>query len=287
MLKPLIVGIGGGVASRIAAAFTKKGISFAATSSRPLTEYWQLDLTRPREFDYSLVNSEHLVLLAAAISSPDRCQKEYEIARQTNVTGTLEFAQRCLEKGAQVLFFSSDTVYGASLPGNPTFTETDTLNPLGEYAQMKAEAEASLLALGNVKIVRLSYVFFKQDKFTTYLSKCALNGQEAEVFDPFTRSMVYIQDLIEAIEAYGDRWIEIHDKLINVGGPSPVSRWDFALKLQELVYPELKLLKIEPPLDFFKARPRLIALNTAPFANLLGRPVTPIEEAIAQEFTEI
>lgn len=287
MLKPLIVGIGGGVATRIAADFQNRGVEFNATSSRPLPEYWQLDLTRPSDFDYSLITNNHLVLLAAAISSPDRCQKDYDLARQTNVTGTLEFAQRCLEKGAAVLFFSSDTVYGPSLRENSPFLETDSLNPLGEYAAMKAEAEASLLPLGNVKIIRLSYVFFKQDKFTTYLSKCAGNGQEVEIFDPFTRCIVYIKDLMEAIEIYRTRWSEIEESIINVGGPFAVSRWKFALQLQKLVYPELKLLRIEPPENFFKARPRLIAINTDRFANLLGRTLTPIEAAITQEFTEI
>lgn len=284
MLKPLIVGIGGGVASRIAAAFTEKGIAFNATSSRPLPQYWQLDLTRPGDFDYQVVTNNHLILLAAAISSPDRCHKDYNLARQINVTETLEFARRCLDQGARILFFSSDNVYGPSLPGNPPFEETAPLNPLGEYAEMKAEAETRLVTMGDVKIMRLSYVFFKQDKFTTYLSKCAINEEEAQVFDPFTRSIVYIEDLIQATAIYRLRWSEIDDKLMNVGGPQPLSRWQFASKLKELVYPGLKLLKIEPPEEFFRARPRSIVINNDRFAHLLGRPATPIAEAITQEF---
>jgi dTDP-4-dehydrorhamnose reductase len=284
-LKPVIVGMSGAIATRIAQSWREKNIAFAGTSSRPQENCWQLDLTNPSDFDYNLIQDNHLILLAAAISSPDKCQKEYALARKINVEGTLEFAQRCLEKGARVLFFSSDTVYGPSQPHQPAFTEDIPLQPLGEYAVMKAEAEAALLQLGEVKVIRLSYVFWRNDKFTQYLTQCAIANQAAEVFDPFDRCIVYLEDVREAVEMYCDSWSDICDKVINVGSSVPLSRWQFALMFQNLVYPNLMLTKVEPEADFFRARPRLISMNTERLTHLLGRHGTTIEQAIALEFT--
>ncbi|TVQ44437.1 MAG: NAD-dependent epimerase/dehydratase family protein [Gloeocapsa sp. DLM2.Bin57] len=285
LLKPVLVGIGGGIISRIADSFRQKNIDFEGISSRKQDKYWLLDLTNPSEFDYDLITDDHLIVLAAAISSPDKCQKEYTLARQVNVEGTVEFAQRCLDRGARVLFFSSDTVYGPSQPGEAPFIEDVTLQPLGEYAQMKAEAEALLLPLGEVKVIRLSYVFWRDDKFTKYLTQCALTNQAAEIFDPFDRCIVYIEDVKAAVERYCDAWSDIYDKVINVGSSIPVSRWQFATMFKNLVYPNLMLTKVEPKEDFFRARPRLISMDTQRLTRLLGRQPTTVEQAIAREFS--
>ena len=82
------------------------------TSSAGSTDLIRLQLDRPDEFDYGIIAPSDVVLLTAAISSPDICAREYDRAWAVNVTGTAEFIRRVMERGGRVVFFSSDTVYG-------------------------------------------------------------------------------------------------------------------------------------------------------------------------------
>ncbi len=55
-----------------------------------------------------------------------------------NVTGTSNFIQSVIDRGARVVFFSRDTVYGER---EDAFDESAVCNPAGEYAEMKREVE--------------------------------------------------------------------------------------------------------------------------------------------------
>ncbi|WP_434517227.1 NAD-dependent epimerase/dehydratase family protein (plasmid) [Dechloromonas sp. ARDL1] len=106
----------------------------------PLAEkaFCLLRLDAPADFDYGNVRSGDVALLTAAISAPDICAREHDRAWAVNVTGTSSFIQSVIDRGARVLFFSSDTVYGER---EDSFDESAACNPTGEYAEMKREVE--------------------------------------------------------------------------------------------------------------------------------------------------
>ena len=87
-------------------------VNMIGISSSSKTGTVQLDLLSPHEFDYSIVGTNGVVLLTAAISRPDICAREHERAWAVNVTGTSEFIGNVIARGGRVVFFSSDTVYG-------------------------------------------------------------------------------------------------------------------------------------------------------------------------------
>ena len=126
------------------------------------------------------------VVFLAAISSPDVCEKQYDFARAINVTGTAEFIENCIARGANVLFFSSDVVNGGTLPCSVDETYVGT--PIGKYGEMKREIEQRFNGNPHFKVFRLSYVYSRQDKFSRYLDDCAAKGVCAEVFDALYRS---------------------------------------------------------------------------------------------------
>ena len=106
-------------------------------------------------------------------------------------------------KGCKVLFLSSDAVYGNVEHG---FEESQPINPLGAYAEMKAIVEKRFEGNPTFKVLRLSYNFFKDDRFTKYLRQCAESGVEAEVFDPLTRAVVHRDDTVDAILSIAAKW---------------------------------------------------------------------------------
>ena len=67
---------------------------------------YYLDLEKADDFDYEVLNGVDQVIFPAAISSPDLCEKEFELCWNINVTGTCKFIDNALKKNIRVLFFS-------------------------------------------------------------------------------------------------------------------------------------------------------------------------------------
>lgn len=243
-------------------------------------EYIHFDLLHPGKFDFNIINPEDTVLMLAGISSPDICSREFRRSFETNVRGTILFVSECLQRGAKVLFFSSDTVYGYSKGVNDE--DFLAVTPAGEYGIMKLLIENYFRGETQFKAFRLSYVFSWFDKFTSYLRSCMRENITAEVFDPLIRKAVYIEDLILCILNLHTNWERHNSQLFNLCGPGYLSRVDLANIFIKHVG-QIKLKIIRPDESFYNARPPMITMNTKYSEALLGKGFTTIEEAIVSE----
>ena len=256
------------------------GVAYGTTSTGK-NDFLPLRLDDPTAFDYGKINAGDIVLLTAAISAPDICAREHDRAWAVNVTGTSGFIQSVIDRGARVVFFSSDTVYGER---EDEFDETAASNPAGEYAEMKREVEQRFAGSLSFKAIRLSYVFSREDKFTRYLAGCAQRNEEADLFHPFFRAIVHRGDVVAGALALAERWHEVPEQIINFGGPQVLSRVEFAECLREVHFHDLRFKVTEPDADFFRNRPRVIAMTSPVFARLLGRAPRSLCEAACLEF---
>jgi dTDP-4-dehydrorhamnose reductase len=278
----LVVGTTGFIGSQLFDAASKMGAAIGASRAGAAPTL-ALDLAQPELFDYEKIQAADTVLLTAAISSPDICAREHDRAWDTNVTGTGAFIERVMARGGRVIFFSSDTVYGEQ---SSAFDESAPCRPAGEYAEMKRAVEQRFLGNPLFKVVRLSYVFSRADKFTGYLAGCAARGEEADIFHPFYRAVVHRQDVIDGVLALAQRWEEFPGAVFNFGGPEALARTEFAHSLQQLALPALRYRVTEPGAEFFKNRPREIRMVSAILPMLLKRPARTLREAIEFEFNE-
>jgi len=276
----LIVGATGYIGSALFANANKVG-SALGTSSSGGNDLLPLRLDAPADFDYGKIRSGDVVLLTAAISAPDICAREHDRAWAVNVTGTSSFIQSVIDCGARVVFFSSDTVYGER---EDAFDESVACNPAGEYAEMKCEVEQRFSGNASFKAIRLSYVFSREDKFSRYLAGCAERNEEADLFHPFFRAIVHRGDVVEGALALAACWDDVPEQVINFGGPQVLSRIEFAECLRETHLHDLRFKVTEPGADFFKNRPRVIAMRSPVFSRLLGRPPRSLCEAALLEF---
>lgn len=275
-----IVGARGYVGNTLFTIAKKAGPAIG-TSSLGGNDLLPLRLDAPAEFDYGKIRPGDVVLLTAAISAPDICAREHDRAWAVNVTGTSSFIQSVIDRGVRVVFFSSDTVYGER---EDKFDETVVSNPAGEYAEMKREVEQRFSGNASFKAIRLSYVFSREDKFSRYLAGCAEQNEEADLFHPYFRAIVYRDDVVEGTLALAMCWDEVPEQVINFGGPQVLSRIDFAECLREAHLHDLRFKVTEPGADFFKNRPRVIAMTSPIFSRLLGRPPRSLCEAARLEF---
>lgn len=231
------------------------------------------------DYDFNSLTLNDVIVFCAAVSEPSVCANNPEYARKVNVESTIEFIQKSLERNAKIIFLSSDAVYGnKSFP----FDEKWDIEPSGIYAKMKSEVEKKFIGDPHVKILRSSYNVFKEDRFISYLEKCAKSGEVAEVFSPFSRSVIHRDDIVDVILSLSRSWD--HSQIINCGGPENICRSEFAQIVKEELYPDLKINVVRPEEKFYEDRPSVINMKSPLLTNILGRPQRTLREAIRMEF---
>ena len=283
-----IIGAKGNIGSRVVEKTEGKyDIRKVVSPARPylftnVSGYYSLNLANDvSNYNFDSMKIGDTVAFCAAISEPSVCANEFENALQINVTSTGDFIYEALKRGCQVIFLSSDTVYGNVLG---EFDENEEVDPLGVYAEMKAIIEHRFLEYPLFKVLRLSYNFFKDDRFTTYLRNCAKEGSTAEIFDPLSRSIVHRDDTVEAIIALFNNWDVCEERVINCGGPETLSRVEFANILKDTVLTDLKTKVITPNEKFYNDRPAIVSMRSNVLEKVLGRPARSIEDAATLEF---
>ena len=276
----IVAGANGYIGKPLLDSLSKK-VMATGTGSKGTDNLLSLRLEAPSDFDYELIQPLDVVFFTAAISAPDICRREYSRAWEVNVTGTSEFIRRVMLRGARVVFFSSDTVYGER---SINFDDTANCQPSGEYAEMKHAVEKMFLDDSLFKVIRLSYVFSFEDKFTKYLVDCARRGEEAEIFQPFYRAVIHRDDAIEGAIALAQHWDDFPQNIINFGGPEVLDRSEFVETLQDTVLSNLRFRVTEPDAGFFRGRPRVIRMKSPILTSLLRRSAHTLREAAIIEF---
>lgn len=241
------------------------------------------DLLESGKNCFDAIEKDDYVIFLAAISSPDVCKNNYELAYGVNIRGTKAFITECINKGANVLFFSSDVVNGACEECN---YETSHVEPFGIYGQMKHEMEEYFKESNRFKVFRLSYVFSKEDKFTNYMCEMARENKRPEIFDALYRNVVYINDIIEGVIKLGETYSDWDNRIFNLSGLELLSRKDIANLYKENINAQFTYDTVVPDEEFFKARPNIIHTGSYYLEKLLGHPPTSIKEAIKIEFKE-
>jgi dTDP-4-dehydrorhamnose reductase len=95
-------------------------------------------------------------VICAAVSRFDACAEYPEATRQINVEAAFAISRQMSDRGAHVLFLSSDQVFDGTVelekPDSPR-------NPKSVYGRQKSEAEEQICAIGqDITILRLSKV---------------------------------------------------------------------------------------------------------------------------------
>ena len=221
------------------------------------------------------------IIFTAAISEPAIVSAQFLKATTVNVESTGEFIQGAIDLGCNVLFLSSDTVYGDVETG---FDESHPINPKGAYAEMKSIVEKRFEGNPNFKSFRCSLNFYKDDRFTQYLKQCASVNEEADIFDPLTRAVIHRDDTVDAILAVANDWSLAEGQYTNCGGPQVLSRAQIAETVKRVALPNLRFKVSRPPAKFYTDRPAFIEMKSPNLKKILGRSPVTFEEAVKIEF---
>lgn len=150
----LIVGGDGLIGRALHESYRAAGVPCLATSRRA-GQHPRLDLAALPE-TWELADSYSAAFLCAGRTKLADCEAYPAETALINVTRTIELARKLGERGAFIVFLSTNLVFD----GNKAFpTVDDAPNPTTAYGRQKAEAEKFLRELGErVTIVRLTKV---------------------------------------------------------------------------------------------------------------------------------
>lgn len=264
-----IIGANGYIGTKLCNEMDKRGIDYDCYSDivdAKCKEFNLLD-SDLKVLDFS---SGDVVVLLAAISSPDICQNNYEFAYSINVTGTTRLIDYCLERGVRVVFLSSDTVNG---PNDRPYDEYDSVSPFGNYAMMKYEIEMKYKNNPLFKTLRLSYVLSDSDKFIKYLKDCIDRNIIAEVFNGLFRNVVKLEVVLEAIISLCQNFDFNDYYLVNVSGNQNLSRLDLAKWYKTNIDSRLQYKEIDVPESILKGRPNIINTKSLFLEKLLKHKI--------------
>ena len=231
-----------------------------------------LDLSKPNDFDYSVIKKFSNIIMLGGISSPDKCEKNPKKSKSINFDGTKLFIQRCIELNAKVLFFSTDLVYGKS---KLNFNELSNVEPNCNYSSWKNGIEKTFQGNKNFKVFRLSYVMSFDDKFFQYLLQCKRTKSIAEIYHPFYRNVIFIDDIILATFNIFNMW-DIKQQIINVCGEESISRKDIAKKVLD----DNQINVVDPGDDFWNIRPQVINVESIYLKSILQKKPTSFDTII-------
>lgn len=140
------------------------------------------------------------VIHAAAMTAVDRCETEYDLALSTNRDGTRHVASLARERGATVVYLSTDYIFDGTKDG--PYLEDDPPHPINAYGRSKlAGEEVAREVAERCLIVRTSWVFGEGGRnFVDTIADLLTRGESPEVVTDQRGCPTYARDLARGIE---------------------------------------------------------------------------------------
>lgn len=260
-----------------------------------------LDLSNPesiRSFLGSLPKTEAAteVFLVGAMTHVDRCETEKDRCQQINFEGPRLVAQLCAERGFQLVFFSSEYVFGESeYQGGAVgpFSEADSPAPTSFYGKSKLDAEEAIQSILPTSLILRTTMVFSWDpkgmnffmQVWRYLRDLQSGGQppmfripEDQISSPtYAPALAAAAIFLQRKGASG---------IVNIVGSDCLSRRDFVSRIIDAFAfsPEMKEEKFQylktKELGQVAKRPLTAGLKTDK-ARALGATIFSLEQAFA------
>lgn len=161
----------------------------------------KLDITNPTHIKQWLETTRpDWVFHLAALTNVDQCQREPDLAYQTNTTATAHLVEHCRQRDIGLLFVSSIAVFGGQ--NSQPYHEGDQPAPVNVYGDSKWQAEQLVATLPRHLIVRSGWLFgggTTDKKFVRKIVELATTRDSIAVVNDKVGSPTYVVDLAEGM----------------------------------------------------------------------------------------
>ncbi len=249
-MRVLITGANGFVAHYIIEQLLKNNIEVIATGLGPkrfsiksnLLEYVTMDFTNAIEIEsvFAQTKPTH-VIHAGAISKPDVCEQDQQLAHSMNVESTNLLIAASKKHSCYFLLVSTDFVFDGK---KGKYVETDPRAAVNFYGETKILAEDIVLNSDlPFCIVRIALVYGKaftgRENMITLLKAKLTNGESYQVFSDQTRTPTYVEDVAWAVaELIKKKKTGIY----HVAGADVVSPYQMAVETARFLAADEKLI---------------------------------------------
>jgi dTDP-4-dehydrorhamnose reductase len=170
------------------------------------------------------------VIHTAAIANIDACESDPLGAQRLNAEFPGELAEACVKRNIRLVHISTDAIFDGSLNG--IYTENDTPNPLGVYAQTKLAGERNVMAASPQAIVARVNFFGWSISGTRSLSEFFFNklsaGEQCSGFTDTFFCPLFVGDLAEILILMLNKELS---GLYHVIGSEALSKYDFGQRI--------------------------------------------------------
>ena len=168
----------------------------------------------------------------AANANMDACELEPDSAATLNAVLPGQLASACFERKIRFLYISTDAVFDGTKDG--IYTEDDTPNPLGVYAQTKLNGEYAVLAANpDVAIARVNFFGWSLSG-TRSLSEFFINnlsaGKQINGFSDVHFCPLFVGDLADTLVGILEKSIS---GLYHAVGSRAITKYDFGRAIAE------------------------------------------------------
>lgn len=232
MQRVLITGASGFVGENLAHRFAREStLVLVFGSRRPRTraqEAFSVDLSVRNDFSRVLEGlSVDTVVHTAALTSPDLCERDPRRARAVNAEGTREIALWAEERGARLIYLSTDLVFDGR---KGAYSEEDSPGPLNVYGRTKLEGEEEVRRIcKRWVIVRLALSYGPTrgagGDWTLSMRRDLEAGKTLHLYTDQFRTPAYVGDTAEAVLRLDRGGC---NGVYHLGGGERISRYDFA-----------------------------------------------------------
>src|SRR5580765_5803915 len=191
-MRVLVLGARGMLGTDIVNEWQSDELIPAGSSEADLREFPQVDsLIKKVRPDW--------IVLAAAYTDVDGCERHPELAFAVNATGVENVARAAKSSGSRVFFVSTDYVFDGK--GTRPYETTDPIAPLNVYGTSKAAGEKALQNNHSAWCIgRTSWLFgVNGPSFPEKILKAAESRPELSVVNDQIGSPTYTRDFARAI----------------------------------------------------------------------------------------
>jgi dTDP-4-dehydrorhamnose reductase len=255
--KVLVIGGTGLVGNALVRAWTRQGADVAGATyhCHASSSFLQLDMQdEPRVRELLGRFRPAVVAVPAANPFVDYCELHPAETRKINVDGTLNVARACRDRGARMIFYSSDYVYDGAAG---VYTEEDPPCPINEYGRQKAETERGVLAADPRNLViRTSGAYgwqWEPKNFVLQIRAKLSAGQAMNVADDVRYNPTYAENLAEITAALVEAGAA---GIFHVVGAEEIMRYEFARRVARAFGLDAGLLTPRPMSALASPTPR-------------------------------
>ena len=227
------------------------------------------------------------VIHTAANADVDACESDPEGARLLNAVFPGEFAELCTKHSVHMIHISTDAVFDGTK--EDIYTENDTPNPLGVYAQTKLDGEQNVLSANpDAAIARVNFFGWSLSgtrSLSEFFFNQLLTGQKANGFTDVWFCTMFVGDLADTLIRMLEKGLS---GLYHTVGSEALTKYDFGVKIaRQFGFDEELVIPISVDESGLKARrSRNLRLSVHKLSTDLGLEIPAVSTGLEKFYTQ-